>query len=73
MYFDPGTGSMIIQMVIASIAGIGAFFLTFKTNFIGFIKGLFLTIRRISRCNCFSKGGYDPIPLKKEEKDGKRN
>lgn len=41
MYFDPGTGSMVVQMVIASIAGVGAFFLTFKTNFFSFIKGLF--------------------------------
>lgn len=41
MYFDPGTGSMVIQMVIASIAGVGAFFVTFKTNFIGFVKELF--------------------------------
>lgn len=41
MYFDPGTGSMVVQMVIASIAGVGAFFVTFKTNFFGFIKGMF--------------------------------
>lgn len=41
MYFDPGTGSMVIQIIIASIAGIGAFFVTFKTNIITFIKGIF--------------------------------
>lgn len=41
MYFDPGTGSMVVQLVIASIAGVGAFFVTFKTNFIGFVKGIF--------------------------------
>ena len=41
MYFDPGTGSMIVQVVIAAIAGVGAFFVTFKTNFLVFIKGLF--------------------------------
>lgn len=28
----------------------------------GFIKGTFLTIWRILRCNPFSKGGYDPVP-----------
>ena len=33
MYFDPGTGSMLVQALIALIAGIGAFFVTFKTNF----------------------------------------
>ncbi|MEO0234689.1 MAG: membrane protein insertion efficiency factor YidD [candidate division WOR-3 bacterium] len=26
-----------------------------------FIKASFLTIRRILRCNPFSKGGYDPL------------
>ncbi len=41
MYFDPGSGSMIIQMIIAVFAGIGAFFITFKTNFISFVKGVF--------------------------------
>ena len=41
MYFDPGTGSMLIQMIIALFAGIGAFFVAFKTNFLTFIKGIF--------------------------------
>ncbi len=27
----------------------------------GCIKGLFLGIKRIVRCNPFSKGGYDPL------------
>ena len=30
----------------------------------GFIKGMYLAIKRIIRCNPHSKGGYDPIPLK---------
>ena len=30
----------------------------------GFIKGMYLTIKRILKCNPFSKGGYDPIPQK---------
>ena len=34
----------------------------------GFVKGGFLIIWRIFRCNPFSKGGYDPVPLKKEIK-----
>jgi len=41
MYFDPGTGSMLIQMIIAVFAGVGAFFVTFKTNLLTLIKGLF--------------------------------
>ena len=32
----------------------------------GSLKGSFLTIKRILRCNPFSKGGYDPVPLRKD-------
>lgn len=39
MYFDPGTGSMLVQVIIATMAGVGAFFVTFKTNFLTLIKG----------------------------------
>lgn len=28
----------------------------------GCVKGLFLTCKRILRCNPFCKGGYDPVP-----------
>lgn len=28
----------------------------------GPLKGSFLAIKRILRCNHFSKGGYDPVP-----------
>ena len=31
-------------------------------NEYGLIKGMYLSIKRILRCNPFSKGGYDPIP-----------
>ena len=34
----------------------------------GFFKGFLLTIKRIIKCNYFSKGGYDPIPIKKKNK-----
>ena len=27
----------------------------------GVIKGIFLSIKRILKCNPFSKGGYDPL------------
>lgn len=28
----------------------------------GFVKGSYLAVRRLLRCNPFSKGGYDPVP-----------
>lgn len=33
----------------------------------GAIKGLFLSVKRVLRCNPFCKGGYDPVPPKKEK------
>lgn len=32
MYFDPGTGSLIIQMLLAFFAGIASFFVIFKNQ-----------------------------------------
>ena len=32
----------------------------------GAIKGGFLALYRFLRCNPFCKGGYDPVPLKKD-------
>ena len=37
-------------------------------NEFGFIKGLYLTIKRIIKCNPKSNGGYDPIPINKRKK-----
>ena len=37
----------------------------------GFIKGLILSFKRIIRCNPFNKGGYDPVPIKKNK--GEKN
>lgn len=35
-------------------------------NEYGLIKGLFLGIKRILKCNPFSKGGYDPVKRKEK-------
>lgn len=34
----------------------------------GVIKGCLLSLKRILRCNPFSKGGYDPVEKEKEIK-----
>ena len=39
MYFDPGTGSMIIQIIIGVIAGGGALIVAFKNKIVGLFKG----------------------------------
>ena len=37
----------------------------------GSIKGSYLAIKRILRCNPLGPSGYDPVPLKKETKHEK--
>ena len=36
-------------------------------NEFGFIRGLYLTIKRILKCSPWNNGGYDPIPTKKNK------
>ena len=38
MYFDPGTGSLIVQLVLACIAGFTSFLVVFKTNIKAFFS-----------------------------------
>ena len=39
MYFDPGTGSMLVQVIIATVAGVGAVFVSFRSNIMAFFRG----------------------------------
>ncbi|MBQ3841969.1 MAG: membrane protein insertion efficiency factor YidD [Ruminiclostridium sp.] len=38
----------------------------------GSVKGGYLTVKRICRCNPFSSGGYDPVPDEFYFFDGKK-
>ena len=38
-----------------------------------FFKAFVLSLYRICRCNVFSKGGYDPVPLNMVEKSIKKS
>lgn len=38
----------------------------------GALKGGFLALKRILRCNPWTEGGYDPVPYKLKSKKGLR-
>ena len=56
MYFDPGTGSLIVQLFLACVAGITSFFVVFRNNIKAF----------------FSKSKMTKTEDLKEEKDIKK-
>ena len=33
----------------------------------GSIKGSWLAVRRVARCNPWSRGGYDPVPARRDK------
>ncbi len=35
----------------------------------GVVKGIFLGAKRLLRCNPFSKGGFDPVPLENKSEE----
>jgi len=35
----------------------------------GFFYGLYLSVKRILKCHPYNKGGYDPIPKNKKNKE----
>lgn len=39
----------------------------------GLFVGLALTVYRVLRCNPFGRGGYDPVPEKKEKTKSEKN
>lgn len=47
-------------------------YMIISINEYGLIKGLFLGVKRILRCNPLGSYGYDPVPKKDKKKRGKK-
>ena len=39
----------------------------------GAFKGLYLSIKRVLKCNPLFKGGYDPVPVKEDWEEYEKN
>ena len=65
----------IYQLIISPVIGSNCRFLPTCSEYAmqslkshGLIKGIFLTIKRISRCHPWGSHGYDPVPSKIKDK-----
>lgn len=61
----PITKSLLLTEVSCRYSPTCSEYTIVSINRFGVIRGLCLGTKRILRCHPFSKGGFDPVPLKK--------